>query len=84
MLELTFAKRGHRRTPAGGLRYKTSDPRLFLYQSDRVAGIAVTPVRWLVLETEPGGGERVISRHRRRSAAETRCQEYWHSQHAGK
>lgn len=67
---MTFARRGHRRKPGYGLYYKSDCGRFAVYRSDQAAGVPL-PLRWLAVELLPT--PRIISRHRRRTRAETAC-----------
>lgn len=72
-MKLEFPARGYRRTPGNGLTYRSKCGRFIVYKSDQVAGVRIRPPRWLAIEVTIGGGQRIISRHKKRETAEAAC-----------
>jgi hypothetical protein len=68
--QLTFNRRGHRRRPDGGLKYRSTDGRYELHKSDQVGGVRLRPVYWLAIALRD---QRIISRHSKRQRAEAAC-----------
>lgn len=72
-MQLQFAKRGYRRREGGGLTYRSKCGRFAIYCSDQCGGVPLYPVRWLAI-ARGQHGESIISRHRKREAAELACE----------
>lgn len=73
-MSLTFPRRGHRKKEGYGLTYRSCEsPDYALYFGDQVAGVRWrdhdVAERWLVIVRN-----RVVSRHRKRRAAERELQ----------
>ena len=73
---MKFATKGYRKRskPGYGIHYR-SDGDYKLYNSDQVGGVKLRVVRWLAIWIGPDG-ERLISRHRVRRAAERSCERH--------
>lgn len=71
-VKLSFPKRGVRRRLGYGLHYRSACGRFVVYKSCECLGVEL-PVRWLAIAVTRAG-QRIISRHRKRSAAERACQ----------
>lgn len=70
---MKFNGRGYRRKKGNGLTYKSDHRRYELYFGDRVADVELQPKYWFALKRTIHG-QRLLSRHRTRKAAEKACE----------